>query len=136
MVDTEILEAVKALRIHLQAQMQTQLEDQAVTYHHSLQKNMAALDARIKELKLQLMGTPVQPTTGRTSYPIRTPLSFSPEMEATHHLRPMKMEIPKFDRTDPNGWVFRIEEFFDFHQTPANLRLRIVSFHMEERALA
>lgn len=32
------------------------------------------------------------------------------------------------------GWVFRIEEFFDFHNTPDHIRLRIVSFHMEGRA--
>ena len=48
----------------------------------------------------------------------------------------MKMEIPKFDGSDPNGWVFRIEEFFNFHETPENLRLRIVSFHLEGRASA
>ncbi|KAH9666824.1 hypothetical protein KPL70_020805 [Citrus sinensis] len=44
----------------------------------------------------------------------------------------MKMDVPKFDGSDPNGWIFRIEEFFDFHDTPEILRLRIVSFHMED----
>ena len=48
----------------------------------------------------------------------------------------MKMEVPKFDSSDPNGWVFRIEEFFDFHETPKHLRLRIIAFHMEGRAVA
>ncbi|KAH9666823.1 hypothetical protein KPL70_020805 [Citrus sinensis] len=46
------------------------------------------------------------------------------------------MDVPKFDGSDPNGWIFRIEEFFDFHDTPEILRLRIVSFHMEGRAAA
>ncbi|KAH7675005.1 Retrotransposon gag domain-containing protein [Dioscorea alata] len=54
------------------------------------------------------------------------------------HLLPraLRLELPKFDGTDSDGWVFRIEEFFNFHETPAHLRLRIVSFHMEEKASA
>ena len=49
-------------------------------------------------------------------------------------LCPMKLEPPKFDGSDPHGWVFRIEEFFDFHNTPEPLRLRIIAFHLEGRA--
>lgn len=48
----------------------------------------------------------------------------------------MKIEIPKFDGTDLNGWVLHIEEIFNFHKTPANLWLCIVSSYMEERTLA
>ena len=46
----------------------------------------------------------------------------------------MRMEVPNFDGIDANGWIFRIEEFFDFHGTPESLCLRIFSFHMEGRA--
>ena len=46
----------------------------------------------------------------------------------------MKMEVPKSDGSDPNGWVFCIEDFFYFHETPEHLRLRILAFHMEGRA--
>ncbi|KAH7672098.1 Retrotransposon gag domain-containing protein [Dioscorea alata] len=48
----------------------------------------------------------------------------------------MRLEIPKFDGTDPESCVFKIEEFFNFHETPASLRLRIVSFHLEGKASA
>ena len=48
----------------------------------------------------------------------------------------MKMEVSKFNGSYPNGWIFRIEEFFDFHGIPDHLRLRIVSFHKEGRAVA
>ena len=58
------------------------------------------------------------------------------DVEAALVFRSMKMEVPKFDRSDPNGWIFRIEEFFDFHGTPYHLCLRIVSFHMEGRGAA
>ncbi|KAL8125046.1 hypothetical protein AgCh_012646 [Apium graveolens] len=57
-------------------------------------------------------------------------------LDITLVLRSMKMEVPKFDGSDPNGWAFRIEEFFDFHGTEDSLRLRIVSFHLKGRASA
>ena len=49
-------------------------------------------------------------------------------------LRSMKIEVPKFDGSDPNGWIFRVQEFFDFHSTSDPLR--IVVFHMEGKAAA
>ena len=49
-------------------------------------------------------------------------------------VKSMKMEVPRFDGSDPHGWVFRVEEFFKFHGTPDHQRLHIVSFHMEGRA--
>lgn len=51
-------------------------------------------------------------------------------------VRSMKMDVPKFDGSDPSGWIFRIEEFFAFHNAPDDLRLSIVSFHLEGRASA
>lgn len=32
-------------------------------------------------------------------------------------LRSIKMDVPNFDGTNPQGWIFRVEEFFDFHNT-------------------
>lgn len=43
-------------------------------------------------------------------------------------------EVPRFDGSDPTGWIFRVQEFYDFHSTPHHLRLRIVSFYMEGKA--
>ena len=48
--------------------------------------------------------------------------------------RALKLEVPRFDGSDPNGWLFRVEAFFDYHGTPDDLRLQIVSFHLEGRA--
>lgn len=61
---------------------------------------------------------------------------FSGRTDISLVLRPMKMGVPKFDGSDSNGWIFRIEEFFDFHGMADYLCLWIVSFHMEGRAAA
>ncbi|MCI75985.1 hypothetical protein A2U01_0097254, partial [Trifolium medium] len=48
----------------------------------------------------------------------------------------MKLDVPKFDGTDAMGWIFKISQFFDYHQTPEEERLTIASFYMEGQALS
>lgn len=48
----------------------------------------------------------------------------------------MKLEVPRFDGTEPLGWIFKINQFFEYHRTPENERLTIASFYMERRALS
>nr|GMC84767.1 Transposon Ty3-G Gag-Pol polyprotein [Ipomoea batatas] len=41
----------------------------------------------------------------------------------------IKLELPRFDGSDPHGWVFRIQEYFDFYDTPDTQRLRNSRIH-------
>lgn len=34
------------------------------------------------------------------------------------HKTHFEMEIPRFDGSDPLGWSFKINHFFNFHNTP------------------
>jgi len=43
----------------------------------------------------------------------------------------MKLVVPRFDGSDPSGWVFKITQFFEYHATPEPERLTIASFYME-----
>ncbi|KAJ0965949.1 hypothetical protein J5N97_027087 [Dioscorea zingiberensis] len=119
---SEILETLKA--------MQLQMGDQAIAHQRSLQQYMATVDTKIDELRSQLHSFP--PSSGTRVQPQQS-LRGS-DLGAVS--RSMKMDIPKFEGSDPSSWVFRIEEFFNFHDTPDELRLRIVSFHLEGRASA
>jgi hypothetical protein len=47
----------------------------------------------------------------------------------------IKLDIPRFDGTDPLGWIFKINQFFDYHLTPEDQRLRIAAFYMDGEAL-
>ncbi|KAK2387384.1 hypothetical protein QL285_061173 [Trifolium repens] len=47
----------------------------------------------------------------------------------------IKLEIPRFDGTEAVGWIFKINQFFDFHRTPDDQWLNIASFYMEGEAL-
>ncbi|RVW71121.1 Transposon Tf2-12 polyprotein [Vitis vinifera] len=94
---------------------------------------MSTVDSRLEEFRSQFRGSSGSSTglLGPPSAPPPITEMGAGGNELATALRFMKMEIPKFNRTDPHGWVFRVEEFFDFHGTPEPLRLRIVSFHME-----
>ncbi|KAH9679851.1 hypothetical protein KPL71_026303 [Citrus sinensis] len=96
---------------------------------------MSTIDSRFEEFQAQIRGS-----VGVLSGLLRPsePMSVFTEGSAggtnfSLLLRSMKMDIPKFDGSDSTGWDFRINEFFYLHGTPDNLRLCIVSFHMEGR---
>lgn len=126
MADSDLVAAVKAI--------QSQLDNQAVAVHQTLQQYMVSVDSRLTELKYQYSGSTniVNNESNHTKQ-----RSMSGEVGNSRPLlRTMKLEVPKFDGSDPHGWAFRINEFFDFHGTPDTLRLRIVSFHLEGKASA
>ncbi|PWA45032.1 prolyl oligopeptidase family protein [Artemisia annua] len=43
----------------------------------------------------------------------------------------MRLEVPKFNGTDPENWIFAIYEYFDLIATLNEQRLQIVAFNME-----
>ena len=51
-------------------------------------------------------------------------------------LHRMKLDIPRFDGSDPFGWIFQINQFFAYHETLEADKLTITSFYMERPALA
>ena len=60
----------------------------------------------------------------------------SPSSPAPTHNHKMKLEVPRFHGTEPLGWIFKINQYFEYHDTPEHERLTIASFYMEGRALA
>jgi len=69
---------------------------------------------------------PQSPSSSSAGHTPQTQTSF-------HH---MKLDVPRFDGSDPTGWTFKITQFFEFHSTPDHERLTIASFYMEGPALA
>ena len=53
---------------------------------------------------------------------------------AQHHK--IKIDVPRFDGSDPSGWIFKITQYFEYHATPEVEWLAIVAFYMDGHALA
>ncbi|RZB42389.1 putative disease resistance RPP13-like protein 1 [Glycine soja] len=71
-------------------------------------------------------------TDPHTSSP--SPSSGPPPVQTTSHK--IKLDVPRFDGTDPLGWIFKITQFFEYHRTPENERLTVASFYMDGRAFS
>ena len=96
------------------------------TLQVSLGETVHSMAQKFDELLLRL------PSTSPSPSPQPTP-SISPVPAHNHR---MKLDIPRFDGTDPFGWIFQINQYFQYHATPEHDRLTIVSFYMDGRALA
>ncbi|MCH79495.1 hypothetical protein A2U01_0000245, partial [Trifolium medium] len=53
----------------------------------------------------------------------------------THKPPHLKLEVPRFQGNDPHGWIFKISQFFEYHQTPEEERITVASFYLDGPAL-
>ena len=44
--------------------------------------------------------------------------------------------MPRFDDGDPQGWIFKIQQYFDFHNASEELRLKVAPLYFDGKALA
>jgi len=96
----------------------------------SLTATQNSMTLKIDEL-LQKIATleshPPSPTSSITPPCVPSPLLNPPRL---------KLEVYRFDDTDPLGRIFKITQFFEYHSTPELERLTIASFYMGGSALA
>ncbi|KAA8549923.1 hypothetical protein F0562_001607 [Nyssa sinensis] len=45
------------------------------------------------------------------------------------------LDFPRFDGGDPSEWILKVQQFFNYFETPEDHKLEIASFHMEGKAL-
>ncbi|PNX96883.1 retrotransposon protein, partial [Trifolium pratense] len=92
---------------------------------------------RLDELSDKVDAIITQLTTLTTiPQPPPTPTPTPPPTNNLPHLPRMKLDVPKFDGSDAMGWIFKISQFFDYHQTPEEERLTVASLYMEGQALS
>lgn len=54
---------------------------------------------------------------------------------ATTHTKFVRIEFPYFNGEDPASWLYKVNNFFLYYNTPSHQRLLLASFHMEGKAL-
>nr|KYP32147.1 hypothetical protein KK1_047233 [Cajanus cajan] len=59
-----------------------------------------------------------------------TPHSTSHSHTARISTKDFKIDLPKFDGTEVDDWIFCLEEYFDVANTPVEHRIKVASFHM------
>jgi hypothetical protein len=49
--------------------------------------------------------------------------------------RSLKLDFPRFDGEDPDGWCYKATQFFEYYAMPDNQKFNLAAFHMEGKAL-
>lgn len=48
----------------------------------------------------------------------------------------MNLEVSRFDSTNTPAWIFKINQFFDYHRTPDDERIQVASSYLDGTALS
>nr|GMD63279.1 Transposon Ty3-G Gag-Pol polyprotein [Ipomoea batatas] len=124
--------------------IQDQLDKHAFTTQQYVQRTndtfqqifgtMERLERLVTGLVAARPPSPSEGILGRAPAPLQ---QVPPIIQATQgppRFHSMKLELPKFDGSNPSGWLFRATEYFEFHDTPDAQRVRISSFTMKGKA--
>ena len=112
--------------------LQDKLEEAIVkltTHQLSLSENFQTMTLKLDELITNL-ATPKSPAPSPS---FSTAIPSSSLSLPSHH---MKLDVPRFDKIDPLGWIFKITQFFEYHNTPDHEKLTIASFYIDGRTLS
>ena len=111
------------------------MSDHSDSLHNVLQQHMMSVEAKLANLRAEWRHTtPLRESSSSFVSGSLQPDSSGGKYAPNQAFRAFKLKVPRFDGSDPNGWLFRVEAFFDYHDTPDDLCLQIVSLHLEGRA--
>lgn len=71
------------------------------------------------------------------THPSHNPPPYVPHTPAGfhHHFNPMpKIEFPKFDGTEPKGWIIKAEQYFEFICIDDYRKVKLSGLHFEGKA--
>ncbi|MCI34764.1 hypothetical protein A2U01_0055985, partial [Trifolium medium] len=51
---------------------------------------------------------------------------------SSFQVRSVKLDFPRFDGKEVLNWIFKAEQFFEYHNTPDEDRLMISSVHLDQ----
>ena len=119
------------LEKHDQVIQQLQVDVQAIfTQLHDVNFN---IDARFSTLMAELQQQRGQDAS--SSMQNRAEYEGS-RGQNTMNLKPLRIDVPRFEGGDPQGWIFKIQQYFDFHNASEEQRLKVAPLYFDGEALA
>ncbi|XP_062109866.1 uncharacterized protein LOC133821735 [Humulus lupulus] len=127
-------EEIAAMLQALEATFKQHSESQLEKFTTLLDQHMAKTEERLSQ------GSP-PPSPGLTGEnsamresgrtPSRRSHSEPEASDVNSILKTLRVKVPKFDGTNVEDWVYKINKFFDLHRVENHIRLTIVPFHLE-----
>ena len=89
-------------------ELSEKIDKQALSFHQMMHQFMTAVDARFDEIRSKIPDSPTNVDSSSKQPLAVPPLSSIPSnvRDISHMVKSMKMKVPRFDGSDPHGWVF------------------------------
>ena len=52
------------------------------------------------------------------------------------NMKPIRIDVPRFEEGDPQGWIFKVQQYFGFHNASDEQCLQIAPLYFDGKALA
>lgn len=130
MRNDEIVEIMKAMEENFKIHSDGQLEK----FTSLLEKHMATTEIRLSQLAPSPSDSPIGSTdaaaTTRATGGVR-PMVDVPPMDLHSILKTLRVDVPCFDGSNVDDWLYKINKFFTLHGVAPAMRLAVVAFHLD-----
>ncbi|XP_062103343.1 uncharacterized protein LOC133814394 [Humulus lupulus] len=118
----------------LETNFQKHSEEQFARFMARLDEQVARLDDRVNQLQSSSSKPQVvngTASSGMVSPPGQRPEATIDSRDVNSILKIMRVKVHRFDGTNVEDWVYKINKFFDLHGVLPDIRLAMVAFHLE-----
>lgn len=123
-----------------ETRLQSQWKDQFQSFMASMEAKWQIIAKKAKTIQQLEFEASTPNTTQQALFQAYSAASqatdkgYSKETTMVQKHSSIRLDIPKFVGEDPQQWIFNIQEYFNFHQTPEMQRLQITGFCLEANA--
>ncbi|KAD4180242.1 hypothetical protein E3N88_28833 [Mikania micrantha] len=129
-----IKEVEKILKEHERnmVRLETSSQESLAELQNNVERNMEKMMEKLMAQQEQLFKNWQGGRSGEI--PILNPTDLSNNMEC-RWTRISRLDFPKFNGTDVEGWIYKCEHFFSIDRTPENMKIRVAVVNLEGVAL-
>ncbi|XP_062114581.1 uncharacterized protein LOC133825687 [Humulus lupulus] len=130
MKNEEIAAILQALDLKWEQRSESQLEHFKVLLEQHTKKTEETL-SKVPSLSSPIMGGDgsVVRDSGRSGG--RRSDTETDNRDVNSILKTLRVKVPRFDGSNVEDWVYKINKFFDLHRVELTMRLSIVAFHLD-----
>lgn len=127
-------EDVAAAMAAMETSFKQHSDTQLAKFTSLLEQFMTNTETRLTQLTVATKGDPTDGPVGETDtnphHGVREDLE--PRRPDLHSLlRTLRVDVPRFDGSNVDDWIYKINKFFALNRVEPEMRLAIVSFHLD-----
>lgn len=124
MRNEDIAEAMRAMEINFKQHAEGQL----AKFTSLLEQYMESTEARLAKLTHKGEKVEGSKNGGPTDNHVHDPTNLY------SILKTLRVNVPRFDGSEVEEWIYKIDKFFTLHRLPLDTRLSVVAFHLDGEA--